>query len=92
MQLSSFRVGDWEEIKHWSEIRLALVDKKRILISGVITFFFKEPKGAVISRCLERERERKKKREWGGMGMVRTQQMVERMWRKGNTCALMMEM
>ena len=62
MQLSSFRVGDWEEIKHWSEIRLALVDKKRILISGVITFFFKEPKGAVISRCLERERERKKKR------------------------------
>lgn len=56
MQLSSVRVGNWEEIKHWSEIRLAFVGMKRIFISGVITVFFKA-KGAVVSGCLEREKE-----------------------------------
>lgn len=56
LQLSSVRVGNWEEIKHWSEIRLAFVGMKRIFISGVITVFFKA-KGAVVSGCLEREKE-----------------------------------
>lgn len=57
MQLSSVHMGNWEEIKHWPEVRLAFVGKKRIFICRCHYCLFQEAKrGSGFKMPGERER------------------------------------